>query len=276
VVVSEVEWRIIGGGLAAVAVALAARRLHALSPSGALAAVVVGTAIVGAGGWWWGALLVAFFVTASALSRVARRRDAGKETIAARGGERDAVQVAANGGLPALLALLAPLGERSLLFVAFAGAIASVTADTWATELGAFSPSPPRMIVSGRRVPRGTSGGITPLGTAAALAGAATIAAGAALGAWLGWAPARAAAGPILGGVAVAGFAGALADSLLGATLQASYRCPVCGRPTEHRAHCATPTRRIHGLGPVTNDVVNAAAALGGAIAAAALILAVG
>src|SRR5438093_5230732 len=46
-----------------------------------------------------------------------------------------------------------------------AGALAAAAADTWATEIGAFSPFAPRLITSGRQVPRGTSGGITVLGS---------------------------------------------------------------------------------------------------------------
>ena len=67
--------------------------------------------------------------------------------------------------------------SQEWLWTAYLGTLAAVTADTWATELGAFSPIPPRLITSGETVPRGSSGGITLLGTLGSLLGAGLIAA---------------------------------------------------------------------------------------------------
>jgi len=57
-------------------------------------------------------------------------------------------------------------------------------------------------------------------------------------------------------------------DSLLGATLQAVYACPVCGVETEqHPQHvCGGPTRLVRGLRWVSNDAVNALAGLLGGL----------
>ncbi|OYV65578.1 MAG: hypothetical protein B7Z72_12170, partial [Gemmatimonadetes bacterium 21-71-4] len=63
--------RLLCGLAVALLIAGAARRTRALSPSGAVAAALVGTAAVAAG-WDWGALLVAFFLTSTLLSRVRR------------------------------------------------------------------------------------------------------------------------------------------------------------------------------------------------------------
>jgi uncharacterized membrane protein len=68
----------------------------------------------------------------------------------------------------------------------------------------------------------------------------------------------------------VAGVGGSVFDSLLGATLQASYFCPGCEVTTEDRRHaaCGSFTELQHGLSWMTNDTVNALATLAGAVVA--------
>ncbi|MGH2411432.1 MAG: DUF92 domain-containing protein, partial [Chloroflexota bacterium] len=148
------------------AVATAGYRRRALSRSGAIGAAVVGTVTYGAGSWRWSAPLLAFFAGSSVLSRL-ELGSAGGRAIAAmteRGTRRDLTQVLANGGVGTLAALSQVLAPHPRLAWAFAGAYAAANSDTWATEIGALSPTPPRMIVSGRAVPPGTSGAVTPTG----------------------------------------------------------------------------------------------------------------
>jgi uncharacterized protein (TIGR00297 family) len=240
----------------------------ALSRSGMAGAVVVGTLIFGLGGWAWGALLVVFFVTSSALSHFKAGRKAALGEKFSKGSQRDLAQALANGGAGALIALLNALWPHSLWWVASAGAMAAVNADTWATELGVLSRARPRLVTTGRAVEPGTSGAITLAGTLAALAGAALIGLVGAGFDLAGGAAVRAAAGLALS-AALGGLLGSLFDSLLGATVQAIYMCDRCGKETErHPDHtCGAPTRPLRGWPWLDNDWVNFACSVVGAAA---------
>ena len=260
----------------------------ALTLGGALGAVLVGTLVFGGGGPAWAALLVLFFVSSSALSRWHADLKVDAEARSAKGARRDLVQVLANGAVPAVLAVLAlARGDAALAaaFAAFAGAVAAATADTWATEVGLLSDAPPALITTGAPVPPGTSGGVTVVGTLAAVAGATLV--GLAAAALLAtrdvfavgildarlvdWDALR-----LLPVTAAAGLASAAVDSLLGATVQAVYR--VDGAPDAAAgadpAHLTERPRRpdgsprplARGWRWVTNDVVNLVATAFGAL----------
>src|SRR6202044_93779 len=64
----------------------------------------------------------------------------------------------------------------SAWFVAFAGAYAAATADTWGTEIGTLAAKPPRSILTGKPLATGLSGGVSAPGTAAEVAGSVLIA----------------------------------------------------------------------------------------------------
>lgn len=253
-------------------IALAAWRFRALSGSGALAAVAVGTVMFACGTLAWYGALVLFFVTATLLSqwrRIGKREaEAGYE----KGSRRDAGQVLANGGIAALLCAGQAIWPDSMWGYAFCGVMGAVTADTWATEIGALSRREPRLIVGWQRAPRGTSGAVSLLGTAGAVLGAAAI------GLWMAafsWSEGRAGeAMPLLAAAVAGGLAGALADSLLGATVQRMRRCPVCGLIVERAVHCRATTEAYRGLRWMNNDAVNAiSSAIGGMTALVAGLL---
>ncbi len=256
------------GFLLAILIAVAAWRVRSLSVSGAIAAVITGGLIFGLGGMPWAVLLLLFFITSSALSSLFKKRKASLAEKYSKGDRRDWGQVMANGALGAVLAIgyyIPP--HHEWLWLAFAGAMAAVNADTWSTELGVLSPIMPRMITNGKQVERGTSGGVTLAGTLAALGGSALIAIAAVITKpGQGWA---AMTGIILTG----GLAGALIDSVLGATIQAIYWCPVCSKETErHPTHtCGSPTHQVRGWAWVNNDVVNLVCSAAGAVVAAGL-----
>ncbi|PSQ82148.1 MAG: hypothetical protein BRD41_00950, partial [Bacteroidetes bacterium QS_1_63_11] len=105
-------------------------------------------------------------------------------------------------------------------YAAFVGALSAAAADTWATELGTISGTPPWSPRSWCRVPAGTSGAVSLVGSGGAVLGATSVAGAAVL------------TGGVLSGhagrdaafLAGAGLAGMLADSVAGAFLQAQYR----------------------------------------------------
>ncbi len=231
------------------AIAALGWRARALTGAGALAASGVGTAILWRTGWPGLAALGAFFAGSSLISRLAP--DPAADRFDAKGSRRDPAQVLANGGAATLAALLLPM-EPALWAVT--ATLAAAAADTWATSVGGWSRTPPRMILNGRAVAAGTSGAISLLGTTGALIGAAVVAGSAAV---------VAGSLPLLVQGWTIGAIGMFTDSLLGATLQGTFHCPACNTVTERPRHrCGTVTIRVGGLQWVTNDVVNGASTL--------------
>jgi uncharacterized protein (TIGR00297 family) len=241
------------GVVLALAVAFVAHRAKALSLSGAIAAFAIGAITLDVGGWNAAAVLFAFFLPSTILSRIGRARkreltDVGKQ------GARDAWQVLANGGI-ATLCLLAAQKAGAPLAAGFAAAFAAAASDTWGTEIGTLVRTQPRSMLTLRPIPTGISGGITLAGTLAEIAGAAAVALVASL---LHVAPFL----PVL----IGGFAGAMIDSLMGASLQSLRYCPRCDRICETDPHaCGTQTTVRRGFKWLGNDAVNLVATICGA-----------
>jgi uncharacterized membrane protein len=214
--------------------------------------VLIGT------GWGGGAVLAAFFVSSTVVGHLGSVRP----ELDTKGERRDALQVGANGG-PAALGALLGLGWPELGLWVLAGGLAAAAADTWATSLGGRSRRRPRLLLLGPPVPASTSGGMTLAGCFAALGGAALVAAVAVAS---GGAPILL---PLGTGI---GFAGMVADSVLGGLWQGRFRCPACNQASEWPVHrCGARTIREGGLAWLTNDGVNlVATACAAGLAAAA------
>lgn len=228
-----------------------------LTASGAVATFLFASLIFGIGGWRWTVPILTFFVLSSLLSRIGRSRKREFEDVFEKSGHRDHGQVAANGGVAGMVALLAFIFPSRDLYPLYLGAVAAVTADTWGTEIGLLARGRTFLITSWEAVAPGTNGGVTIIGLLGGLAGATVIAASASL--WgIDWKT-----GAL---IAAGGFAGSIVDSILGATIQARFQCRVCGKGTERDQHCSQPTKRIGGVGWLRNDAVNWLCALSGAV----------
>lgn len=222
-----------------------------MSASGAAASAVVGAFAVAAG-WDWALLLAIYFATSAALSKFGAERKARRTaSVVAKSGARDARQVLVNGGVftvAAAVALFFPHRLQPWRAIA-AGALAASAADTWATEIGTWLGGTPRSAWNWRRVAPGTSGGMTAAGTIAMIGGAAVLAVAVYA---MEWGHGHAIA-TLLGGLS-----GAVADTVIGATLQERRRCLGCGEHTERATHtCGSRTRVARGIAGLGNDTVN-------------------
>jgi uncharacterized protein (TIGR00297 family) len=125
---------------------------------------------------------------------------------------RNAAQVSANLGVAGLGAAAALIFPHPLFAVIVVAALAEATADTLASELGEVLGGTPFLLTSLRRVPAGTDGAISLVGTLAGTCGAVLLVLVAVLTLKLNVAQAV--------GAALGAIAGLFVDSLLGATAE--------------------------------------------------------
>jgi len=242
---------------------------NALDKQGAATGGLFAASLVGLGGWPWIVPGIAFFGLSSALTGLghASRSESTRRTQA---------QVLANGGIAwtaLAIVAVAPAEMPHVMdygYAAFVGALAAAAADTWATELGRWSPWPPWSLRDGRRVPTGTSGAVSVIGTGAAVLGAASVV-GAAL---LVEGPLTGPAGRNAALLVGAGMVGMWADSAAGAFLQAQYRVAASGSVVETPPSRAAKT--VRGWAGIGNNAVNVIGTTAGALAALGGVLLLG
>ncbi|QFT89838.1 hypothetical protein FIU87_14335 [Bacillus sp. THAF10] len=239
--------------LGIVCLAIGGFYLKALSSSGAFGTIIIGILIaIGFNGY--GLLLIGvFFVSSSFWSKFKKRKKATMEELHGKGSKRDIIQVFANGMVPGLFGVLHYFFPSEYWVFGFVTSIAVANADTWASEIGSLSKRLPVSFFSWRKVERGTSGAVSVLGTFAAIAGSALIAV-------FSYAFFQSITLSDVLLIVISGVAGCFLDTILGATLQAQYRCEVCGKVIENKSHCNVPSTRTRGLSLMTNDAVNVSA----------------
>lgn len=227
--------------------------LHLLTKSGLFAVIIVGTLICGFGSWLTWGLILLFFFSSGCIHLGKKLLHLTKiDKVSEKNHTRDAWQVLAN-SIPAICSLLLFYWSNNQLFlVGYVSGLAGATADTWASEIGLLSKTAPRKIGSFHPIQAGLSGGVSWIGTMASILGSLLIVSvfgffyhtQLSSSFWL--------IVPFLCGIF-----NSLIDSVLGATLQVTYRCSVCGQLTEKRHHHRQPTNQISGLSWLTNDGVN-------------------
>ena len=185
--------------------------LGMVSRGGAAGGFVVAALIYLSLGWQGFTVLALFVVGGSVLTRLGYGRKERSGTAEGGGGRRGARNAIANGSIAVLCALLAALTPYPTAFAAaFVASLGAAFADTAESEIGQLFARTPRRITDLRKVPPGTDGAVSLPGT---LAGLAAVGLTASLGLWLGLIEEQ---GQMLL-VALAAFAGTIADSLIGA-----------------------------------------------------------
>jgi len=193
-------------------------------PPGLAAAFSIGFIIGVMGDVSWLLVLLIFMVMSFIATKYKFALKEAKGIQEGSRGERSASSVLATGLVPAAIAFMSspmvgsPISTE-LSGVLFLSAISVAASDTLASEMGMLARHPPRLITTFKRVPAGTDGGVSPFGTAWALAGAFVVG-------LLGWLFLRAFSDTVpmdfwdIILITCAGFLGCNIDSILGATLE--------------------------------------------------------
>ncbi|RLF00971.1 MAG: hypothetical protein DRJ63_01010 [Thermoprotei archaeon] len=275
------------GFIVTLAIGLPSYKKKFVSFSGLFAGLVVGM-LTFVGGPACFLVIMVFFLSSSILTKLGYHSKEVKGAAEKKSG-RTALQVICAGGVAGVAAFLKGLYEaRALIWpdpnqlshvltVAFLGAVSSANADTWAVELGLLSEEEPKLITNlKKKVPPGTSGGVTKLGTLGSFLGALLIAAvSAAL--YQHVSPPFEQMDPlaILIITFISGFTAEKIDSFLGATVQVKYWCPKCKKETDKKVHkCGSSTEYLRGIKIISNEAVNLISTLAGALLASCLYIA--
>jgi uncharacterized protein (TIGR00297 family) len=236
-----------------------------LTPEGAVSTFVLAVIIFSLGQFKWTIPILTFFIFSSLISKVRKVVNPSADKFSLRKDKRDHIQVLANGGVPGMIILLNQLYSSEQIYFAYVSALAAVSSDTWSTEIGTMFKTKTFNIINFQKIEQGLSGGVSFNGFFGAMIGSALVVISA-----VPWIQ-NLSVGVLV--IFISGLLGSLFDSFLGATVQAKYRCFICGDKTESTFHCNTQTTQTNGISWINNDTVNFSTSLFGAIVSVLLTL---
>ncbi len=158
-----------------VLLAIAGWRLNAVTAGGALTGAAIGTTIALGSGWgaWW--VLVVMFAVVVATTRAGQARKTSLGIDEPHRGRRGPGNAIANAGLAAGAASVHLMTGSDLAQVWAIASLVTSGSDTVASEIGKAYGNPTWHLLQWRRVPPGTTGGISAAGTVAGALSAAAL-----------------------------------------------------------------------------------------------------
>lgn len=223
-------------------------RRKSIATSGFIALICICTLFISLQAYVYLGILFSMFASSSLLTKYKKAQKEDMEAIVLKTGPRDAFQAFANLGAAIVSYVFLLLSQDMAWVYAFLGSVAASNADSWASEIGGLSNSPPRMITTFKLARKGISGAVTWLGTLGGIIGALFISV------WAWVLPNMESLHPLsLFAIAsIAGVFGFVLDSFLGALIQAKY-IDSDGALTER----IQGNRLRSGISWINNDVVN-------------------
>ncbi|MBP5552166.1 MAG: DUF92 domain-containing protein [Spirochaetales bacterium] len=234
-------------------IAFVAYSMKSLTVGGAVSAFFMGLIILWTLGFAGFFLFFLFFISCTVVGKISKSIRSGyssREVAEKKGHTRDFMQVLANGLMATIAALIWTFSFETKALIMFGAVVAEATSDTFAGEIGRLSKKQPVSIINFKPVPKGLSGGVTALGTAAALLSSALIALF-----WYLWFYDVTVLQAVL--VGALGFAGCILDSVLGAGVQGIYYDPKAKQFSEENEKDGRKLELSRGIRWVDNDVVN-------------------
>ena len=209
--------------------------------------------------------IIVLFTIAAIVSRITTKKFNEMHNLEKAKHPRGFWQIFANSVVALLFAVLYYVFDSQIFIYLVFTALAEEFADSMASDIGRLSRKKPLDILRFKPIEAGISGGVSLLGSVAALLGAAV-----------------ASSLPFLFlpfnlraflTILLVAFVGTGIDSVLGSGIQVLYRCPVCESSTEKREHCETETQYVKGIPFINNSAVNFLSSLFSSLIALLLFL---